>query len=278
MKIFKQYFSIFIGLAMVAYAVGSCFLPNKIVSGGVSGISTILYHIFGFSVGITNAVINIILLVIGYKIVGRSFTVKTLVCVAILSVMMDAASYLPPLTNDAMLATIFGATMYGFGIGLALANGASSGGTDILSRILQAVFPHMPIGKLILIVDAVVICTSLVVFRQIDVTLYGIIALFVSTFDIDKLIQMLNISKIAFVMTTKGETIAKKLVHTSPRGVTIVNVIGAYTMREKHMLMCALKQREVVEFQKKILEIDKDAFIIFSESSQIVGNGFYVYK
>ena len=76
----------------------------------------------------------------------------------------------------------------------------------------------------------------------------------------------------------KGETIAKKLVHTSPRGVTIVNVVGAYTMREKHMLMCALKQREVVEFQKKVLEIDPDAFIIFSESSQIVGNGFYVYK
>ncbi|MBQ7901322.1 MAG: YitT family protein, partial [Clostridia bacterium] len=228
--------------------------------------------------GVSNAVINIVLLICGFKIVGKSFTVKTLVCVAVLSVMMDIASYLPPLTNDIFLATIFGATLYGFGIGLALANGASSGGTDILSRILQAIFPHMPIGKLIMIVDAAVIATSLVVFRQIDVTLYGIVALFVSTFAIDKLIQMLNISKIAFIMTNKGEMIAKKLVHTSPRGVTIVNVVGAYTMREKHMLMCALKQREVVEFQKKVLEIDKDAFIIFSESSQIVGNGFYVYK
>ena len=127
-------------------------------------------------------------------------------------------------------------------------------------------------------VDAFVIVTSLIVFKQIDITLYGIVALFVSTFAIDKLIQMLNISKIAFIMTEKGKEIAKKLVTTSPRGVTIVDVKGAYTMENKYMLMCALKQKEVVEFQKKILEIDNEAFIIFSESSQIVGNGFYVYK
>ncbi len=278
MKTVKQCLLIFLGLIMVAYATGSCFLPNKIVSGGVSGMSTILYHFVGIPVGISYGVINAVLLAIGFKMIGKDFTIKTLVCTAVLSLLMDVASKLPPLTDDIFLATIFGAVLYGFGIGLALANGASSGGTDILSRIIQAIFPHLPIGKLIMTVDAFVILTSLVVFKRVDITLYGIVALFVSTFAVDKLIQMLNISKIAFVMTEKGEEIANKLVTTSPRGVTIVDVKGAYTMENKYMLMCALKQKEVVAFQKKILSIDPDAFIIFSESSQIVGNGFYVYK
>ena len=136
----------------------------------------------------------------------------------------------------------------------------------------------MPIGKLLLIIDSSVILTSLVIFKEVDCTLYGIIALAVSTFAIDLLIQMLNISKLAFVMTDKGEEIAHKLVSTSPRGVTIIDAVGAYTMEQRKMLVCALKANEIKDFQAKILEIDPTAFIIFSESQQIVGNGFYVYK
>lgn len=278
MKKFKQYSLIFIGLLMVAYATGTCFLPNKIVSGGVSGISTVLYHLFKVPFGVSYGIINAILLIIGFKIVGKQFTIKTLICTAILSVMMDLASNIRPLTNDIFLATVFGAVIYGVGIGLALTNGASSGGTDILSRIIQAIFPHITIGKLIMFVDAVVIISSLIVFRKIDIALYGIVALVLSTFAIDKLISFLNISKIAFVMTNKGEDIANRLIDTSPRGVTIVDVKGAYTGENKYMLMCALKQKEVVAFQNNILDIDPEAFIIFSESTQIVGNGFYVYK
>ena len=278
MKKFKQYSLIFIGLLMVAYATGTCFLPNKIVSGGVSGISTVLYHLFKVPFGVSYGIINAILLIIGFKIVGKQFTINTLICTAILSVMMDLASYIRPLTSDIFLATVFGAVIYGVGIGLALTNGASSGGTDILSRIIQAIFPHITIGKLIMFVDAVVIISSLIVFRKIDIALYGIVALVLSTFAIDRLISFLNISKIAFVMTNKGEDIANRLIDTSPRGVTIVDVKGAYTGENKYMLMCALKQKEVVAFQKNVLEIDPDAFIIFSESTQIVGNGFYVYK
>ena len=274
----KQYVTTFIGLVMVAYATGTCFLPNKVVSGGVSGISTILYHIGEIPFGLSYGIINAVLLIIGFRVIGKDFTFKTLICTALLSVLMDIASKLPPLTNDIFLATVFGAVLYGFGIGLALVNGASSGGTDILSRIIQAYFPHLQIGKLIMSVDAFVILSSLAVFMEVNLTLYGIIALFLSTFAIDKLIQILNISKVAFVMTDKGDEVANRLISTSPRGVTIVDVKGAYTGDKKYMLMCALKQREVIAFQRNILDIDSDAFIIFSESSQIVGNGFYVYK
>ena len=278
LKSTKSYGIILFGLIIVAIAVSNLYVPNKIVSGGVSGMGTILYHTLGIPTGLSFGVINLIFIVIGIKVLGKKFIINTVVSAGVLSVLIEFFAQFPPITTDPMLATIFGSILYGFGIGLTLVQGASSGGTDILGRIFQHFFPQMPIGKLLLIIDGAVILTSLVVFGKIEYTLYGIIALAVSTYAIDLLIQMLNISKLAFVMTDKGEEIAKKLVSTSPRGVTIIDAVGAYTMENRKMLVCALKANEITDFQHKILEIDPTAFIIFSESQQIVGNGFYVYK
>lgn len=278
MKKLKSYAVILLGLILTASGISLFYVPNKVVTGGVSGASTILFHTLQIPAGVTMAALNILLLLIGLKILGRKFIVQTLICSVLLSVIVDAFSLLPPLTENIFLATIFGAVLYGFGIGLTLIEGASTGGTDILGRIFQHFFPGMPIGRALLIIDASVILTSLVVFRNADLTLYGIIGLFISTFSIDLLIKMLNISKLAFIITDKGPEIAAFLTGTSPRGVTLVNVTGAYTNTEKYMLMCALKENELPAFQKKILSMDEGAFIIFSESQQIVGNGFHVYR
>ena len=277
-KHFQQYFIILIGLILTAFAISVFYLPNKVVSGGVSGISTILFHIFKIPPGVSFAVINIVLLAIALFFIGKEFVAKTLIGAALLSVFVQIFSYVPPITNDVFLASIFGAILYGAGIGLTLIQGASTGGTDILSRLLQKIFPHIKIGRLLMITDLTVILASLIAFRNFDLTLWGIVALFVSTFAVDLLIQKLNISKLAFVVTDKGVEISKLLVSTSPRGVTIIDVTGAYTMEEKTVLMCALKENELPEFQRKILQVDETAFIIFSESQQIVGNGFHVYR
>lgn len=129
-----------------------------------------------------------------------------------------------------------------------------------------------------LAVDAAVIAISLLVFGQSELAMYGIIALAISSCAVNWLIHKLNISKLAFVVTDRGEEIARYLVSNSPRGVTIVRATGGYTMDNKTVLMCALKENEAEFFQKRVLEKDSTAFIIFSESSQIVGNGFRVYK
>lgn len=278
MKNTISYLKILIGLITTAAAISLFFTPNRIVSGGVSGMSTILYHMFSVPPGLSFALINLVLLIIGIKLLGKSFIVKTIIGAALLSVFVQLFSYFPPVTDDVFLASIFGAVLYGFGIGLTLAEGASTGGTDILGRIIQHFFPYVSIGRLLLFVDAVVIMISLMVFKTVNLALYGIVALAVSTFAIDLLIRKLNISKLAFVMTPKGEEIAKHLISTSPRGVTVFNATGAYTGNSLNMLMCALKEKEIPEFQRKVLSIDKDAFIIFSESQQIVGNGFLVYR
>lgn len=273
-----SYFLIALGVAITAFAISVCYVPNKIVNGGVSGMSTILHYQFGIRTSVSFAVINLVLLLLGYKYLGRDFVVKTVICAGGLSLLVEVFEKLPPLTDDLFLATLFGSVLYGIGIGLTLINGASTGGTDILSRLIQYRFPHLPIGKILLLVDATVITTSLVLFRNINLALYGVVALATSTFAIDWLISKLNISKLAFVITDIGTEISEYLVKGSPRGVTRVNVTGTYSNKEKIMLVCALKENELPDFQRKILEKDPSAFIIFSESQQIVGEGFYVYK
>lgn len=277
MKI-KSYFTVTLGTMLAAFAISVFYTPNKIVSGGVSGIAIILYYITNIPTEFSIAVINIILLLIALKKLGFAFVRDTLAGVVLFSVFIRIFSYIPPLTDNILLASIFGAICFGTGVGLTLISGASTGGTDIIARLFQSSYPHIKIGNLMLGVDSAVIILSLISFRDVDLMLYGISALLVASFSINMLISKLNISKLAFVITDKGEEISQLLVSASPRGVTLINATGAYTREEKAVLMCALKESETPLFQKRILEIDSNAFIIFSESQQIVGNGFRVYK
>ena len=276
--IIRKYGVIVFGVMLVAFAISVFYTPNKIVSGGVSGLSTILFHTLGIAPGISYAVINIILVLLAVKFLGFSFVKDTVLGAALISLFVQLFTWIPPITNDILLASVFGSVLYGVGIGLTLIEGASTGGTDILSRLVQCIFPHIKIGSLLLAVDSAVIMLSFCVFRTFDLALYGIIALFLSSYSINFLISKLNVSKLAFVVTDKGMEISKYLVSNSPRGVTIIESTGAYTMENRQVLMCALKENEIPRFQDRILKIDEHAFLIFSESQQIVGNGFRVYK
>ena len=126
-------------------------------------------------------------------------------------------------------------------------------------------------------VDLTIIATSFFFFDDINLVFFGILSMFVSSFMIDYIIQKLNVSRLAFVVTDKGEEISEKIVTTSPRGVTIINGKGAYTNQEKKLLLCAMKDKEAPAFQQKVIDIDPNAFVIFSESQKILGNGFYIY-
>ncbi len=267
-----------IGTMITGFGVGVFLTPNKIVGGGATGLSTLLFHTFGFEPGLSFFVINIIFLVLGLKVLGKDFVLKTLVGTLCISIFVQIFSYIKVPISNLTLATLYGGALYGIGIGLSFAAGASTGGTDILGRIIQTKFSHIPIGKLLLFVDGVIITISLIIFKDVELVLYGITALLISSYTIDFVISKLNVSRLAFVITDKGEEISRKLVTTSPRGVTLIDVKGMYTNMEKQMLFCALKESEAEEFQKKILEIDNTAFIVFSESQRIKGNGFYLYK
>ncbi len=267
-----------LGTMITGFGIGVFLTPNKIVGGGVSGLSTLLYHTLSVPPGVSFLVINLVFLLIGFKVLGKEFTLKTLLGASLLSLFVQLFSYIPFYTENVMLATIFGGVLYGVGIGLGFVAGASTGGTDILGRLIQHKFRTVPIGRLLLLVDGVIILTSLLIFKNLELSLYGVIALCISSVTIDFVIGRFNISRIAFIITDRGEEISRYLVTTSPRGVTLIDVVGAYTGEAKKMLFCALKEGESEVFQRKILEIDPTAFIVFSESQRIKGNGFYLYK
>lgn len=274
----KSYGLILLGIAVTAMAISLFLVPNKIVNGGSSGLSTVVFYAVGLKPSVTNALINGVLLLVSLFVLGKKFVAKTLVCIVLLSVFMELFSWMPPVTDNILLATIFGSALFGGGIGIVLSQQSTTGGSDILGRLIQHKFPHWKIGKILLGVDLFIIALSYVTFHNAEAVLYGIMALFISTTIIDLLMRNLNVSKLAFIITDRGQAIAEHLIHTSPRGVTLVDVTGVYTNTPKKMMICALKESEIPEFQRKILEMDPQAFIIYSESQQIVGNGFYIYK
>lgn len=278
MKKMKSVLFTIFGTMITGFAIGAFLTPNKVVGGGASGISTILYHTFGIQPGLSFFLINIVFLLLGLTVLGKKFILKTLLGITLLSLFTQIFSFFPIYTENLILTPVFGGILYGFGIGMSFAAGASTGGTDIIGRIIQTKVPYMPIGKMLLIVDGIIIIISFFVFRDIELILFGVLTLFVSSYSIDLIISKLNVSNIAFVITDKGKEISEKLVSTSPRGVTLIDVKGVYTGSEKQMLFCALKESESEAFQKKILEIDETAFIVFSMSQRIKGNGFYLYK
>lgn len=266
------------GTMLTGFAIGAFLTPNKIVSGGASGIATVLYHTLGIPPGVAFFMINILFLLVGLKVLGREFILKTLLGTVLLSAFTQLFSYFPIYTENLMLSSVFGGAIYGAGIGMSFAAGASTGGTDIVGRIVQTKFTAVPIGKMLLAVDGLIILMSVIIFRNTELALFGILTLLLSSCSIDFVISKLNLSRLAFVITDRGEEIAKTLVNSSPRGVTLIDVRGAYTDEEKKMLFCALKESESEAFQHRILGIDANAFIVFSESQRIKGNGFYLYK
>ncbi len=274
----KMLFLTFIGPMITALGLCAFLIPNKIVNGGVSGMSTILLYGLSIPASISYAMINGLLLIIACKALGLRFTGMTVFGAGLLSLYIELLSRIPAITDNIILAALFGAVLYGVGVGVTLVSGASTGGSDIIGRLIQKKYPEFAIGKLLLIIDGIIISISYFVFKDADLILFGILALIVSTYTVDYVIKILNISKLAFVISNNGSEIANTLVETSPRGVTIVDVEGAYTNENKKMLVCALKSNEITEFQRKIDKIDNNAFVIFSESQQIVGNGFRLYK
>ncbi len=277
LKKLKSYAIISLGLALTAISTGQFYIPNSIVTGGVSGIATILSRA-NVPPGAVFLATNLLLLFLSGKILGRDFVKKSILSVILLSAFVQISALLPPLTDDIFLATVFGSVLFGLGASLAFIENANTGGTDIIGRLIQSRYPYFPIGTLLLIIDGIIILFSLTLFRNIELALYGLLGLFISAAVIDFFIDHLNSSKLAFVITEKGEQVSKMIIENSRRGVTVLNARGAYSAARKNLLLCALKNKQIPEFHKMIIKIDPNAFIIFTKSEKIYGLGFYVYK
>lgn len=264
-----------IGCTLYAVAINFFNVPNRISQGGFSGLAIVINYLTDLPVGAINLALNIPILLIALKFIGKKFVFKTLWVTVLLSVIIDLVALIPyEYTSDTLLASIFSGALLGAGVALVAARGSTTGGTDVLSKLLRLAFPHISYGKLVMFSDMVVIAISAIVFRSIESALYAAVVIFVSSKVIDYILYGMAKSKMLMVVTDRADEISQQLVSNSPRGVSIIPAKGAFTGQEKNMLICVLRSNEVAPAIKLIKSIDPNTFTIITEANEIIGKGF----
>ena len=264
------------GTAVLALGIHTFTAPNLIAPGGVSGLAIVVNYLFPFlSIGVVSILINIPLFILGWVALGSRFVIKSLISVITFSVCVDILfARVPVYETDPMLAAIFGGVLIGAGQGLVIMRNASTGGTDILGRWLQKKYPHISFGKLLLAVDAGVVALSMIAFRSIEVSLYALICIFVSTKMIDALIYGADTGKLTYIISSKSAEIAGAVINKLDRSATFLKGAGAFSRKDIDVLLCAIRTNQFPLLKRLVHEIDPDAFMIVTDSSEVLGEGF----
>ena len=279
----KQLIAYFwITMASLCYAVGFnwCYEPNLIGFGGITGVGQIINHFFPWApIGTVVIILNIPLFLLGWKFLGGHILVSSLYAMFVSSAFIDILHLLYTFQPmDSMLACVFGGVLMGGSLGIVFLQGATTGGTDLIARLLKLRFSWLPMGKLLLGVDLAVILAVAAVFGNLNSALYGIIALYLSAFVMDKVLYGLDNAKVAYIISDSYEAITQRLIHDIDRGVTILHGQGAYSKSDKKVLMVAFKQKQIVEIKRMVHELDPSAFLVVCDAHEVLGDGFRVYK
>lgn len=263
-----------IGALIMASAVSFFLLPNELSSGGFSGIATILYFKLKIPMGVTIASLNIpLFLMAGYKI-GKKFFTKTVIGTFSLSVFIDFLDKFNQLTEDKILAAIYGGILTGIGTAIILKSHSSTGGTDLLTSIIRRYNNKIEMGRVITIIDAIIVFLNVVFLGKIEIGLYSVITIYLMGLMIDVVFEGIFFSKLFFIISDKNEMIAKEIQTKINRGITGLYGKGMYKDKEKIILMCAVGRRDIANIKKLIKAIDKDAFVVVTNSREVLGAGF----
>jgi len=274
---FYSYSLILIGAFILAAGFVFFITPYKLVPGGVFGVGIVLYHLLGIPVGLTGLVFNIPLTIVGIKLLGPRFGVKTVVGFVLTSVFIDGLAYfvgdLALVEDDALLSSIFGGVLIGFGLGLIFKAKASSGGTAILSQIV-AKYTRMPLGQTLIIIDSIIVLLGLVAFGDWKIPLYSWIVIFITGKVIDITMEGMSYEKTIFIISDKYEEISHKILHDIRRGGTYIDGKGMYNNAEKKIIFVNVTRRELSILTEFVHEVDPKAFLTVIEASEILGEGF----
>ena len=264
-----------IGGAIYAVAVILFLSGNEISPGGLTGISTMLNYLYGLPVGTVVFILNIPILVIGFIKFGGIFIVKTAVSTVVISITLDIAEeLLPELKINPVLAAVFGGLLMGLSISMFMLRGSTTGGVDIIAMLINRRFPHLTVGRLMLASDAFIVAFSALVYKNIESALYSVIALYASSRIMDVMLYGADKGKIVYIVTENSSCVVEKIMSIVRRGITVIDVTGAYTGRKLKMLMCTVRRNEVSAVCKTARENDKGAFIVVAEAGDILGEGF----
>lgn len=262
--------------ACALYAVGFnwCFDPNRISVGGFTGIAQIINHYLPqLPIGTLGLVMNIPLFILGWKKIGKALLFSSLYATAVSSVMIDALAAVHTFQPmDPILACLYGGAIFG----VMLRQSATTGGTELAARLLKLKFESISIGTLCLVIDVLVTFGYALIFRDMTRALYGVIALYVSSLLMDKVVYGPNAAKMAYIISERSEEITQKLLELD-RGVTLLDGHGAWSGRRKDVILCAFGRSYIVPIKKLVQEIDPDAFVIVCDAHEILGEGFGTY-
>lgn len=263
-------------LASTAFSVGiNCFLANNnILNGGITGIATILNYLFDFPIGMGIFLMNVPLLLIAFKKLGVMFVFRTFWVIAISSVIIDLGAFLPVYKNDLLLSSIFGGVLSGISLGIIFLRNATTGGVDIIAKLIKLRYPHITLGKSIFILDAVVIITGGIIYGNLESMLYAAITVFVSAQALDYIIYGISRGATIMIISEKSDEIRHLIINDLHRGVTVLKGQGGYSGVEKNILLCACFDNQTQKLIKKIKSADENAFFIVTQSKQILGEGF----
>ena len=269
-KTAEAYFWITFGSILYAIGFDWFYTPNAIGFGGITGVGQVVNaYLPVIPIGIFVLVINIPLFVLGWKYIGGHLLVTSLYSMALSSVAVDVIDWMFDFAPmDRMLAAICGGAVIGLALGIIFAKGATTGGTDLIARLVKL--------KL-LVIDLAVIVLVAVAFGDVTAALYGVIAQVVSAYVTDAVLYGMDTAKVAYIISDRAQAISDVIVRDLDRGVTVLRGEGAYSGSEKRVLMCAFKQKEIVSLKEMIFDIDKNAFIIVCNAHEVTGNGFKTY-
>ena len=272
----KETLYVTLGAFILAISVNLIFLPNQIVAGGASGLSIVLNELFGWNVALTLYAINIPLLILCFLLLGKDVGFKTIYGSLINPFFIAITGSLPPLTNNIFLATLYGGVLTGIGLGLVFRGNASTGGSAIISQIVNKYF-KISLGVSVFVVDGFVIATALFVFTK-DTVLFSLISLFIIGRVIDRVQVGVLRSKNLFIISDKYEAIHQIFIKELDKGVTLLPIEGGYTQKQGKIIMTVIPEKEFMAIKEAILAIDETAFFVALDASEVNGRGFSVKR
>ena len=267
-------------LGSAVFALGfSLFLqPNDMNAGGISGLAMVFVEVTGLgSVGLLSILINLPLFLLGGLKIGRRFFAGSLLGMLLSSVLIDAFSFISMPAVEPLIGMLYGGVLCGFGLGVVFVCGTSTGGSDILVRLLKLKYRNVPIGQISLCFDAIVVALTGLVFQDITKALYTGVTVFVTSKVIDAVVYRFDYSKVALIISHEYQAIAEAIGTRLDRGATYLHGEGTYSHRETKVVLAAVKKQQLAELKELVMQIDPNAFVIVQEAHQVLGDGFSRY-
>ena len=265
-----------IGSLVFAIGLSIFTTPNNIIIGGATGLGTIINHLINIPIGFAIWLVNVPLYLLSLKFAGKRFTIRTFIGSTILSITIDIFDIFvkTTYTSDKVLATVFGGTLMGIGLYLIMQRGILTGGSDLAAFLIQRKFGSVSISKIILIIDSVVVALGSIVYKSFDTALYSTLLIIIYSFIIDYYLKEKSRAKVAYIFSKEPQKVLEEVIKTLGHSATILEARGGFSGDNKKVLMCAVFQRQSELLKRLVLDIDKDAFIIITEATEVLGIGF----